>query len=151
MAHISIVHVPYRGVAAGGLSDVITRRVDAMFNTTGSLLQAARSGQVRGLAVTSGHRFPTAPEFPTVAEFGVPGYDATSWYAIFVPGKTPPSIVQKMHDDIAAMLREPAVQARFEPLGVAVASSSSAELAARAQADTALWGPIIKAANIRGE
>src|SRR4029077_20725323 len=63
MAGINITHVPYRGVAAGALGDVITGRVDAMFNTTGSLLQASRSGQVRALAVTSGQRFPTAPEF----------------------------------------------------------------------------------------
>jgi tripartite-type tricarboxylate transporter receptor subunit TctC len=69
MAGINITHVPYRGVAAGALSDVITGRVDAMFNTTGSLLQAARSGQVRALAVTSEQRFPTAPEFPTIAEW----------------------------------------------------------------------------------
>jgi hypothetical protein len=86
MAGINITHVPYRGVAAGALSDVITGRVDAMFNTTGSLLQASRSGQVRALAVTSARRFQMAQEFPTIAESGVPGLDATSWYAIFVPG-----------------------------------------------------------------
>jgi tripartite-type tricarboxylate transporter receptor subunit TctC len=151
MAGINITHVPYRGVAAGALSDVITGRVDAMFNTTGSLLQAARSGQVRALAVTSGQRFPTAPEFPTLAESGVPALDATSWYAIFVPGKAPAPIVQKMHADLVTILAEPAVRSKFEPLGLAVASSTPAELAARARADTALWGPVIRAANIKGE
>jgi tripartite-type tricarboxylate transporter receptor subunit TctC len=130
---------------------VITGRVDAMFNTTGSLLQAVRSGQVRGLAVTSGERFVTAPELPTIVEAGVPGFDATSWYGIFVPAKTPAPIMQKMHSDIAAMLGEPAVKARFEPLGIAVASSTPAELAAKARADTELWGPIIKSSNIRAE
>jgi tripartite-type tricarboxylate transporter receptor subunit TctC len=151
MAGINITHVPYRGVATGALSDVITGRVDAMFNTTGSLLQASRSGQVRALAVTSARRFQTAPEFPTLAESGVPGLDATSWYAIVVPGKTPAPVVQKMHADLVALLAEPAVKSRFEPLGLAVASSTPAELAARARADTALWGPVIKAANIKGE
>ena len=151
LARIDITHVPYRGVAAGAMSDVITGRVDAMFNTTGSLLQAVRSGQVRGLAVTSGERFVTAPELPTIVEAGVPSFDATSWYGIFVPAKTPAPIMQKMHSDIAAMLGEPAVKARFEPLGIAVASSTPAELAAKARADTELWGPIIKSSNIRAE
>jgi tripartite-type tricarboxylate transporter receptor subunit TctC len=151
MAGLDIIHVPYRGVAAGALSDVITGRVDCMFNTTGSLLQAARAGQVRRLAVTSGQRFVTAPEFPTIAESGVPSFDATSWYGIFVPGKTPTNIVLKMHADIVALLEEPAAKSRYEPLGVAVSHSTPAELAARTRADVALWGPIIKAANIRGE
>jgi len=151
MAGIDITHVPYRGVAAGGMSDLITGRVDAMFNTTGSLLQAVRSGQVRGLAVTSGQRFVTAADLPTIAESGVPGFDVTSWYGLFVPAKTPAPIVQKMQADIVAMLGEPAVKARFEPLGVAVAGSTPAELAARTRADAELWGPVIKAANIKGE
>jgi tripartite-type tricarboxylate transporter receptor subunit TctC len=151
MAGIDITHVPYRGVAAGGMSDLITGRVDAMFNTTGSLLQAVRSGQVRGLAVTSGQRFVTAADLPTIAESGVPGFDVTSWYGLFVPAKTPAPIVQKMQADIVAMLGEPAVKARFEPLGVAVAGSTPAELAARARGDAELWGPVIKAANIKGE
>jgi tripartite-type tricarboxylate transporter receptor subunit TctC len=151
MAGIDITHVPYRGVAAGGMSDLITGRVDAMFNTTGSLLQAVRSAQVRGLAVTSGQRFVTAADLPTIAESGVPGFDVTSWYGLFVPAKTPAPIVQKMQADIVAMLDEPAVKARFEPLGVAVAGSTPAELAARARADAELWGPVIKAANIKGE
>jgi tripartite-type tricarboxylate transporter receptor subunit TctC len=151
LAGIDITHVPYRGVAAGGMSDVITGRVDAMLNTTGSLLQAVRSGQVRGLAVTSGERFVTAPELPTFVEAGVTGYDATSWYGTFVPAKTPAPIMRKMNADIVAMLREPAVKARFEPLGLAVASSTPAELAAKARADAELWGPIIKSANIRAE
>ena len=151
MAHIDITHVPYRGVAAGGMTDLIAGRVDAMFNTTGSLLQAVRSGQVRGLAVSSGERFETAPELPTIAESGVPGFDVTSWYGVFAPSKSPARIMQKMHDDIGSILAEPALKARFEPLGVAVGGSTPTELAAKAQADTDLWGPIIKAANIRTE
>jgi tripartite-type tricarboxylate transporter receptor subunit TctC len=128
----------------------MTGRVDAMFNTTGSLLQAARAGQVRGLAVTAGQRFPIAPELPTIAEGGVPGFDVTAWYGLFVPAGTPAAIVEKMHGDVFSMLDQPAVRARFEVLGVAAGSSTPAELAAKARADAELWGPIIKAANIRG-
>ena len=90
-------------------------------------------------------------DVPTADEAGVPGYDAEAWYGLFAPAKTPPEIVDKMHADVAAALADPAVQARFEPLGVTVASSTPQELAARMKAEAELWGPIIKAANIRGE
>ena len=150
MAGIDITHVPYRGVAAGAMTDLITGRVDSMFNTTGSLLQAVRTGQIRGLGVTSGQPFENAPELPTIAA-AVPGYEAMWWYGLFVPGKTPDPIVQKVHADVVAMLGDSSVKAKFEPLGLAIASSTPAELAARVRADAELWGPIIKAANIRGE
>jgi tripartite-type tricarboxylate transporter receptor subunit TctC len=151
MAKIDLIHVPYRGVAAGAMSDLIAGRVDAMLNTTGSLLQAAKSGQVRALAVTTAERFPGAPEIPTFAEVGVPGFDVTSWYALFVPAKTPPEIVQRMNTAAVAMLQEPAIKTRFEPLGITAVGSTSAAMAARMRADAELWGPIIKAANIKGD
>jgi tripartite-type tricarboxylate transporter receptor subunit TctC len=122
-----------------------------MFNTTGSLLQAVRASQVRGLGVTSGERFATAPEIPTVAESGVPGYDVESFYGLWAPARTPREIVRRMNADIVKMLGEPAVKARFEVIGVLASGSTPEELAAKARADTELWGPIIKAANIRGE
>jgi tripartite-type tricarboxylate transporter receptor subunit TctC len=151
MAKIDLIHVPYRGVAAGAMSDLIAGRVDAMLNTTGSLLQAAKSGQVRALAVTTAERFPGAPEIPTFAEVGVPGFDVTSWYALFVPAKTPPEIVQRMNTAAVAMLQEPAIKTRFEPLGITAVGSTSAAMAARMRAHAELWGPINKAANIKGD
>jgi tripartite-type tricarboxylate transporter receptor subunit TctC len=150
-AGIEITHIPYRGTGAGALSDLIAGRVDSMFNTTGSLLQAARAGQVRGIAVTSAQRPSNAAEFPTFAESGVPGFDVSGWYAIFVPAKTPPDIIGKMHADTAAALSEPAIKSRFDNLGVTLAASTPGELAARVRAETAMWGPIIRAANIKGE
>ena len=150
-AGIEMTHVPYRGVAAGGMSDLIAGRIDSMFQTTGSVLQAARAGQVRGLAVTSVERFATAPEFPTIAESGLPGFDVTSWYALLVPAKTPPEIVTKMHADTVAALREPAMKERFDQLGVTLVGSTPSELAAKMRAEVELWGPIIKVANIKGE
>ncbi len=150
-AGIELTHVPYRGVAAGAMSDLIAGRIDAMFNTTGSLLQAARAGQVRGLAVTSLDRPATASEFPTFAESGLPGFDVSGWYALLVPAKTPAEIVHKINADAVAVLGEPAIRARFDPLGVTIVASSSAQLAARLRTEIELWGPIIKAANIKGE
>ena len=92
-----------------------------------------------------------APEFPTIAESGVTGFDVTGWYSLFVPAKTPPDIIKKMHADSAAALGEPAIKAKFEPLGITVASSSPEALGARVRSEFALWGPIIKSANIKGE
>ena len=148
---IELTHVPYRGVAAGGMSDLIAGRIDSMLNTTGSLLQQVRAGQVRGLAVTSVERPATASEFPTFAEFGLQGFDVAGWYALFVPAKTPSEIIGKINTDTVALLREPAIRAKFDTLGVTIEASSPAALAARLRVDVELWGPIVKAANIKGE
>jgi tripartite-type tricarboxylate transporter receptor subunit TctC len=150
-AGIELTHVPYRGVAAGGMSDLIAGRIESMFNTTGSLLQVARTGQVRGIAVTSAERPATASEFPTFAESGLPGFEVAGWYGLLVPAKTPPDIVHKINSDTVAVLGEPAIKARFDALGVTIVASSSDGLATRLRADTELWGPIFKAANIKGE
>ena len=148
MAGIEVVHVPYRGAGAGAITDVIAGRVDSAINTTGSLLQTVRSGQLRALAVTTRNRFPTAPELPTISESGVPGFDVSSWYALFVPAKTPAEIIAKLNAATVTALYEPAVRARFEPLGVVVESSTPEEMGALLQSEIDKWGPIIKAAGI---
>jgi len=150
-AALDLTHVPYRGVAAGAMNDLITNRIDCMFNTTGSLLQAVRSGQVRGLAQSTPERSPLAPELPTFAEAGVPGFNVSSWYGLFAPARTPREIVAKMHDSVATMLQEPAIKSRYEVLGVEAASATPDQLTAIMRAEVELWGPIVKAANIKGE
>jgi tripartite-type tricarboxylate transporter receptor subunit TctC len=122
-----------------------------MFNTTGSLLQPVLSKQLRGLAVTTAQRFPDAPDLPTVAEAGVPGYDVSSWYGLYAPAKTPPDIIKKINADMITMLGQPAVKEKFAPLGILAQGSTPEELAAKNAADVALWEPIIKEANIKVE
>jgi tripartite-type tricarboxylate transporter receptor subunit TctC len=150
MAGIEMTHVPYRGVALA-LNDVIPGRIDVMFNTMAGVLQHARSGQLRGLAVTTAKRFPTAPEFPTVAEAGVPGFDVASWYGFFFPAKTPPDIVRKLQADTVAVLAEPAIRDKLEQLGVGIIGSTPDELAAQVRLEAERWGPVIKAAGIKEE
>ena len=133
------------------MSDFLAGRLDLMLNTTGSLLEPVRSKQVRALAVTSARRFPDEPELPTAAESGVPGYDVSSWYAIYVPAKTPADVVAKIDADMAAILNEPAIKDKFKLLGVVPRASTPAELTAMNVADAALWAPIIKEANIKVE
>jgi len=151
MARIDITHVPYRGVSAGAMSDLLADRIDSMFNTTGSLLQSVRSGQVRGIAASTPQRSPLAPEIPTFAETGVPGFDVSSWYGMFVPSKTPKEIVAKMHDSVVRMLTEPAIRQRYETLGVEAASATPEQLTALMKAEITLWEPIIKAAGVKLE
>jgi tripartite-type tricarboxylate transporter receptor subunit TctC len=150
-AGIEITHVPYRGANQGLRSDVLAGRLDLMLNTTGSLLEPVRAKQVRALAVTSAKRFPDEPELPTAAESGVPGYDVSSWYAIYVPSKTPADIVAKINTDMATIISTPAIKDKFKLLGVLPQASTPQELAAMNVADAKLWAPIIKEANIKVE
>jgi tripartite-type tricarboxylate transporter receptor subunit TctC len=146
-AGIEMTHVPYRG-GGPALNDLIPGRVDVMFNTIGTALPLVRSGQLRGLAVTSAERFRTAPDLPTVAESGVPGFDVSSWFALFVPARTPPAIVARLNADAAAVLAEGAIRERMERLGVAPESSTPAALAAHLKAEMHKWEPVIRQAGI---
>jgi len=150
MAGIDIRHVPYRG-GGPALTDLIAARVDCMFNTAGTLLTAIRAGQVRGVAVTSGKPSSTAPELPTIAESGVPDFDVTSWYALYMPANSPTPIVQKVSHDAAAILSEPAVKARYDQLGIASGGSKPAELAERGRSEAKLWRSVMQAAGIQPE
>jgi tripartite-type tricarboxylate transporter receptor subunit TctC len=151
MTGLEMTHVPYRGMTDGLMTDLMTGRVDLMFNTTGSLLQPVKSKQLRGLAVTTATRFPGAPELPTVIESGVPGYDVSSWYALYAPAKTPADVIKKINADMVTILADPAVKQKFEPLGVLAQGSTPEQLAAKNVGDAKLWGPIIEEAHIKVE
>lgn len=150
LADIDIRHVPYRG-GGPALTDLIAARVDCMFNTAGTLLTAIRAGQVRGLAVTSGKRFATAPELPTIAEWGVPDLDVTSWYALYMPANSPSPFVLKVSHDASEILNEPAVKAKYEQLGILSGGSTPAELAERGRTEAKLWRSVMAAAGIQPE
>jgi tripartite-type tricarboxylate transporter receptor subunit TctC len=150
LAGIDMTHVPYRG-AGPAITDLIPGRLDMMFNTIGAMMPHVRSGRVRGLAVSSVQRFFTAPDLPTVAESGLPGFEVMGWYGLLAPVKTPPEIVRKMNADVVAVLRDPAVKKRVEDLGVGVVASSPEEMGALLRADIAKWEPIIKSAGIKAE
>jgi tripartite-type tricarboxylate transporter receptor subunit TctC len=140
---IEMTHVPYRG-ATPAFNDLIPGRVDVMFNLITSSLPLVRSGQIRALGVATLERVAVMPELPTIAEAGVPGFDMSSWIALFVPAKTPPQIVSKLHADTVSLLADPATRRKLEDMGVVVSGSTPAELAATFKADIDKWGPIIK-------
>jgi len=147
LAKVEMLHVPYRG-AGPALNDLLPGRVDVMFNNIGAVLPLIQSDRLRGLAVTTKKRTPAAPQMPTIAESGVPGFDVSSWYAIFAPGKTPPEIVRKVNADIVTALADPASRERLEQLGVVIVGSTPAELAAHLKAEMDKWGPVIQDAGI---
>jgi len=147
MAGVNLTHIPYRG-AGPALNDLIPGRVDAIFANFPSTMPLVRSGQLRGLAVTTAKRQPEVPDLPAIAEF-VPGYDVSSWIAFFVAAKVPPEIVGKLHDDTVVALNHPTVKERYAQLGATVVGSTPAELAVFLQSEIDRWGPIIKAAGIK--
>jgi tripartite-type tricarboxylate transporter receptor subunit TctC len=148
MAKVNMTHVPYRG-ASPAYTDVIAGRVDCTFAVMASGLPLVRAGQLRALGVTTATRVASAPEIPTIAESGIPGYDTSSWFAFFVPAKTPPEIIAKMHADTVAALAEPQIRAKLDALGVIVVGSTPQQLGAHLKAEMERWAPVIKAANIR--
>jgi len=149
LAHINLTHIPYRG-AGPALNDLLPGRVDAIFANFPSTLPYVQNGQLRGMAVTTAARQPEVPELPAIAEF-VPGYDVSSWFALFVAAKTPPEIIAKLHRDAVAALHHPPVKARYAQLGASAVASTPAELAAHLKSEMERWGPVIKAAGIRAD
>jgi tripartite-type tricarboxylate transporter receptor subunit TctC len=150
MANVEMTHVPYRG-GGPALNDLIPGRLDVMFATIPSALPHVQSGTLRGLAVTSATRSPFAPELPTIAEAGVPGYEMSSWYALFAPARTPTEIVRKIRDDALVVLADPAMKQKLADIGATVATSAPAEVTKLIKSEMAKWGPIIQAASIKAE
>jgi tripartite-type tricarboxylate transporter receptor subunit TctC len=146
MAGLEMVHAPYRG-AAPAMNDLIPGRVHLLFSG-GATLDNARSGQVQALGYTGSERSKIAPEVPTIAEDGVPGFNVVSWYGFFVPAKTPPEIVAKMNADTIAALADPSVEGRLTPLGYESRPDSPRQVGAFLKAETEMWARVIKDAGL---
>lgn len=149
MAKVEMTHVPYRG-GAPAINDLIPGRVDTIFDNMPSIIPHVRNGSVRGLAVTTKDRVPVVPDIPTIGET-VPGFDVVSWFAFWLPARTPPDIVAKLNADTNAALVFPSVKSRFEDLGAVPKGSTQAELAAFLRSEIAKWGPVIQEAQIKVE
>jgi tripartite-type tricarboxylate transporter receptor subunit TctC len=150
MAHVELRHIPYRG-AGPAFNDLIPGRVDVMFNNMGAVLPLVRGGQLRALGVTSLKRSTSLPDVPTISEAGVPGFDVTAWYGFFVPARTPPDIIAKLHEDTVKALADPVIRDRLDQLGVGVIGSSPEELRQHLAREMSKWSVIIKDAGIKVE
>jgi tripartite-type tricarboxylate transporter receptor subunit TctC len=147
MAQIHMTHAPYRG-AAPAFIDLIPGRIDCYFGS-GELLTYSRSGQVRVLGSSGSKRSPAAPNVPTIAEAGIPGYEVESWQAVFAPAKTPVPIVRKLNAAIAKALAEPDLVKKLTATAYTPEPSSPEALGKFLKEDTAKWAAIIKSADLK--
>jgi tripartite-type tricarboxylate transporter receptor subunit TctC len=147
-AKVQLTPVPYRG-ASPLYTDLIAGRVDCSFAVMASALPLIRSGKLRALGVTGAERIKQAPDIPTIAEAGLPGYEFSSWFAFVVPAKTPPEIIKKMHKDTVAVLAEAPVRAKMEQQTLSPIGSTPEQLRAYLKTEMAKWEPVIKAAKIK--
>jgi tripartite-type tricarboxylate transporter receptor subunit TctC len=148
LAGVEMQHVPYRG-AGQALPDVVAGNAQLMFDSMASSAGLVREGRLRALAVTTGARVAAFPDLPTVAEAGpLPGYAMASWYGIWAPVRTPPAIVARLQQAVAAALRAPEVQERLATLGAVPVGDAPEAFARFTQAESVLYGRLIREANI---
>ena len=146
-AGIKILHVPYREVAAA-LSDVIAGHVDTAFSSVPSVLGLIKGGQVRALAVSSATRVDVAPDVPTIAESGYPGFDVNPWWGILAPAKIDPAIVKKINAAVNELLNSDLMKSFLAAQGAAPLVSSPEQFSELLNKDVANWAKVIKAADI---
>jgi tripartite-type tricarboxylate transporter receptor subunit TctC len=150
MAGIDLLHVPYKGMAPA-LNDLLGGQVSMMVVSMSSGLRHAQAGKVRVLGVASLKRSPAAAELPTIAEQGLPGFEALSWYALMAPAGTPPEIIGKLAEESARALRAPDVQERLQGLGADPVGNKPSELAAMIKEESERWRKFVRQAGIRAE
>ena len=147
LARIDLRHVPYK-VGAQATSDLIGGHLAVMFDNFPTSLPHVRTGKLRALAVTSAVRSGAAPEVPTVAESGLPGYEIIGWVGVLVPAATVKEVVSRLHADIGKALLLPDLKEKFAHLGAEAGSSTPEQFGAFIQAEIAKWGKVIKDAGI---
>jgi tripartite-type tricarboxylate transporter receptor subunit TctC len=144
-----MVHVPYRGTAQA-TQDLIGGRIDLIFDNISQALPHVRAGSIRGLGITTAKRSPTAPEFAPIAET-VPGFDVSSWFALFAPARTPPVIIERIYADTKAGIADPAVRAKMDALAAEPVGNTPAELGVFLQAEMKKWGDLIREVGLKVE
>ena len=146
-AGIKMNLVPYKGVSPA-LTDVLGGHVPLLLLTVVSSLPQVKAGRLRGLAVSGAKRLAIAPEFPTVAESGVPGFEVSGWYGILAPAGTPATVITRLNTEIVAILRSPELKERLAADGSEVVGSTPQEFADHLNREIAKWGKVVKAAKI---
>jgi tripartite-type tricarboxylate transporter receptor subunit TctC len=144
MTQIDMLHVPYKG-SAPAVTDLLGGQISMMFDNMPSALQHVKAGKLRALAVTSGKRSPELPDVPTIAEAGVPGYEATSWFGLFAPAATPAAVIAKLNTAIVKVLADPAVKKKLSEQGAEPYSEKPEQFAAFIRTEATKWDKVVKA------
>jgi len=147
---VSLTHVPYKG-SAQAMQDLLGGQIESMFENLPTAIAQIKAGKVRALGMTSKMRSPSMPEVVTVAEAGVPGFEATAWFTIAAPAKVPTDIVRKLNADMNAFLKAPEMQPRWVEMGVVPLGGSPADAEKFFVSEREKWNKVIKAAGIRGD
>ncbi len=150
MANIKLQHVPYKGTGPA-LTDLLSGQVQLLFNSALSMLPQIRANRVRALAVTSSARITPLPDVTTLNEAGVAGYDATSWYGVLAPARTPRAIVDKLQAEVARAVRAPDLRDRLLAEGAIPVGNTPEQFAAFIKNELARWAKVIKSAGIKVE
>ena len=143
MAGVNLTHVPYKG-APQAVTDLIGGSVELMFNSIPPALPHIRSGRLRLLAVAGVKRSPQLPDTPTVSEAGVPGFEATTWFGLLAPAKTPKQIIARLHELVVKVVRAPEMKSQFEILGYEAIGGSPAEFAAFIRVESEKYAKVVK-------
>ena len=150
-AGLRMVHVPYKGIGPA-LTDTVGGRIPLMIGNMLVVLPHVRTNRLRALGVTSARRAEAAPDIPTIAEGGLPGFEAVQWYGLVAPAGTPPDIIARLHAGVVRVLREPAVRARFAADGAEATPSASPEaFGVLIREEIAKWATVVREAGIRAD
>jgi tripartite-type tricarboxylate transporter receptor subunit TctC len=144
------VHVAYKG-GGPGLIALLSGEVSLYFGNVPTVIRQARDGKLRAIATTGAKRTPVAPDIPTVAEAGVPGYEVSTFYGVSAPAKTPRPIIDRLHAELVRVLNAPDVRERLQGLGADPVGNTPEQYTAFMQNEIAKWAKVIKAAGIKGE
>jgi tripartite-type tricarboxylate transporter receptor subunit TctC len=143
MAGVEMQHIPYKG-SPPALTDVMGGSVSMTFDNITTAWPLAKGGKLRALAVTTAKRSPVAPDVPTLAESGLPGYEVGSWQGVFAPAGTPPDIVKRLNTEIVKIINTPEVQKKLIELGAEPVGNSPEEFGAFVKAEVGKWGDVVK-------
>jgi tripartite-type tricarboxylate transporter receptor subunit TctC len=150
MTKIEWIHVPYKGGAAG-INDLLGGQINAQFTTLIGTVQHVKSGRLRWLALSTAQRSRAAPDLPTIAESGVPGFDVGGWYGVLAPAKTPPATVKLLSDAVIKALKAPEVGERFAADGSEPVGRTPDNFAAYIKSEIARWAKVVKEIGIKAE
>jgi tripartite-type tricarboxylate transporter receptor subunit TctC len=148
MAGVKIVHVPYKG-SAPAVTDLLGGHVPMMFDNMPSALPHVKAGKLRALGVSTSKRSTTAPDVPTVAESGLPGFDVTVWFAVLAPAATPRDITDRLHRTLVKALQAGDVRERLASQGAEAVGNTPEQFTAQMKTDLAKWAKVVKDANIK--
>jgi tripartite-type tricarboxylate transporter receptor subunit TctC len=145
---VNIVHVPYKG-APPAMADLLAGHVALTFATAPSAVPHVQSGRLRALGVSSASRIPALPEVPTIAQAGVPGYEAIGWNGLVGPAGMPQAVVDKLNAEVVKILRVPEVSKRLSDLGLEPRTSTPVEFVAFLKAEVVKWAQVVKDSGAR--